>query len=84
MSNEDDRVYIKVKLNSFGIYKFPTETTYYLYNTNMEPNTWSILTLEQILEIQMNFNSNKMRLRSIRIQCIDDNFDVISCYKFGY
>lgn len=84
MSNEDGCKYIKLKFNSFGTYKFPTKTTYYLYNTSDEPNTWSMLTLEQILEKQIKFNSDKTRYHSIRVQCIDQYFNVLGCYKFGY
>ena len=84
MSNEDGCTYIKVKLNSFGTFKFPMRTSYYLYNTNTEPNTWSILSLEEILEIQIKFNSDKIRYHSIRVQCVDQYFNELGCYKFGY
>ena len=84
MPKEDGCKYIKIKLKSFGIFKFPTKTTYYLYNTSTEPNALSILTHEQILETQIKFNSDKTRHRSMRVQCIDQDFNVLGCYRFEY
>ena len=84
MSKKDGCTYIKLKLNSFGTFKFPSKTTYYLYNTNAEPSTWSILSHEQILENQIKFNSDKTRHHLMRIQCIDQYFNILGCYRFEY
>lgn len=82
MSEDDCCKYKSNKLISFKNFKFPKDTKSCVYNTNLDPTVWHILTFDQLSEKQISFEVKKSKIKFIRIHCFGAGCSVLGDYKF--